>query len=100
MKLSQTAIGSCLGSIVFREHPTDDVFVDIDAEGVHNPCAMRGQPIWIAAFELDDRVDELLRWPFGPGRDDLPDKKSRRYLRFLNASWNLNKVLGFRMTAS
>ena len=30
------ATGSCLGSIVFREHPADDVFVDIDAKGVRN----------------------------------------------------------------
>jgi hypothetical protein len=36
--------------------------------------------------------------PSGRGADDLP--KSHRYLRFLSASWNLNKVLGFRMTAS
>ena len=27
-------------------------------------------------------------------------EKSHRYLRFLSASWNLNKVLGFRMIAS
>jgi hypothetical protein len=34
------------------------------------------------------------------GGDTPPDEKSHRYLRFLSASWNLNKVLGFRMTAS
>ena len=33
----------------------------------------------------------------GRGADD---EKSHRYLRFLSASWNLNKVLGFRMIAS
>jgi hypothetical protein len=38
--------------------------------------------------------------PFGPGRRWPPDEKSHRYLHFLSASWNLNKVLGFRMTAS
>src|SRR5450759_390681 len=38
--------------------------------------------------------------PFGPGRRRPPDEKSHRYLHFLSASWNLNKVLGFRMTAS
>jgi hypothetical protein len=27
-------------------------------------------------------------------------RKSHRYLHFLSASWNLNRVLGFRMTAS
>jgi hypothetical protein len=30
------AIDSGFGSIVFREHPADDVFVDIDAKGVCN----------------------------------------------------------------
>ena len=30
------AIGSCLGAVVFREHPANDVFVDIDAKGVRN----------------------------------------------------------------
>ena len=34
---------------------------------------------------------------FGPVRS--PDEKSHRYLRLLSAAWNLNKVLGFRMTA-
>src|SRR3954462_5251290 len=41
------AIGSCLRSIVFPEHPADDVFVDIDAKGVRTPNA------GFAAFELD-----------------------------------------------
>jgi hypothetical protein len=35
----------------------------------------------------------------GRGADDLPTR-SHRYFAFLEASWNLNKVLGFRMTAS
>ena len=30
------AIGPCLGSIVCREHPADDVLVDIDAKDVRN----------------------------------------------------------------
>ena len=30
------ADGSCLGSMVFREHPADDVFVDIQAKGMRN----------------------------------------------------------------
>src|SRR5213080_2501136 len=30
------AIDSCLGSIVLREHPADDVFIDLDAKGVCN----------------------------------------------------------------
>src|SRR5882757_10897636 len=62
------AIGSCHGSIVFREHPADDVFVDIDAKGVRNLLCDAGTAnTGIAALELDDRVDEFLRWPFWAG---------------------------------
>jgi len=52
----------------------------------------------IEVFEawFDDRVDEFLRRPFGPGRRRPPDEKNRRYLRFLSAWWNLNKVPGLR----
>ena len=54
-------ICSCFGSIVFREHPADDVFVDIDAKGVRNLLCDAGTAnVGIAAFELDDRVDEVL----------------------------------------
>src|SRR5258707_9149323 len=45
----------------------------------------------IAALELDDRVDEF---------PSMALLVRGAYLRFLSASWNLNKVLGFRMTAS
>src|ERR1700716_3920762 len=56
------AIGSCLGAVVFREHPADYVFIDIDAEGVPNLLGDAGTAnTGIAAFELDDRVDEFLR---------------------------------------
>ena len=56
------AIGSCLRSIVFPEHPADDVFVDIDAKGVRNLLCNAGTAnAGVAAFELDDRVDEFLR---------------------------------------
>ena len=61
-------ICSCFGSIVFREHPADDVFVDIDAKGVRNLLCDAGTAnTGIAAFELDDRVDEFLRWSFWTG---------------------------------
>src|SRR2546421_10591858 len=61
-------IGSCFGSIVFREHPADDVFVDIDAKGVRNLLYDAGTATTrIAALELDDRVDVFLRWPFWAG---------------------------------
>ena len=72
------AIGSCFGSIVFREHAADDVFVDIDAKGVRNLLCDAGTAnTGIAAFELDDRVDEFLRWSLlGRGADDLPTRKA------------------------
>ena len=61
-------IGSCFGSIVFREHPADDVFVDIDAKGVRNLLCDAGTAnAGVAAFELDDPVDDFLRWPFWTG---------------------------------
>ena len=61
-------IGSRFGSIVFRQHPADDVFVDIDAESVRNLLCDAGTAnMGVAAFELDDRVDEFLRWPFRAG---------------------------------
>jgi hypothetical protein len=67
IKLSQDgAIGSCVGSIVLRKHPADDVFVDIDAKGTHNLLCDAGTAnTGIVALELDDRVDEFLRRPFG-----------------------------------
>src|SRR5204863_9583229 len=61
-------IGSCLGSAVCREHPAHDVFVDLDATGMRNLLCDAGTAnTRIAAFELDDRVDEFLRWPFWAG---------------------------------
>jgi hypothetical protein len=58
-------IGPCFGSIVLREHAADDVFVDIDAKGTRNLLCDAGTTnTGIAALELDDRVDEFLRWPF------------------------------------
>ena len=49
-------IGSCFGSIVFREHAADDVFVDIDAKGTRNLLCDAGTAnTGIAALELDDR---------------------------------------------
>ena len=61
-----------------REHAADDVFVDIDAKGARNLLCDAGTAnTGNAALELDDRVDEFLRWPFWSGAP-----------------------LGFRMTAS
>ena len=62
------AIGSCLGSIVLREHPADDVFIDLDAKGVCNLLSDAGTAnAGVAAFDLDDRVDEFLGRPVRAG---------------------------------
>jgi hypothetical protein len=46
---------------VFRQHPPDDVFVDIDAEGVRDLLRDAGTAnTRVPAFERDDRVDEFL----------------------------------------
>ena len=96
------AIGSCLGPIVFREHPADDVFVDIDAKGVRNLLCDAGTAnTGIATFELDDRIDEFLRWSFWTGAPMISRREEPPIFALLErASWNLNKVLGFSMTAS
>ena len=62
------AIISRSGSIVFRQHAADHVFVDVDAKGTRDLLGDAGTANpGIAAFEFDDRVDELLRWPFWAG---------------------------------
>jgi len=54
---------------VLREYAADDVFVDIDAKGTGDLLGDTGAADpGIAALELDDQVDEFLRWLFGPGR--------------------------------
>src|SRR6266536_1747205 len=56
-------IGSCRGSIVFREHAADDVFVDIDAKGTCNLLCDAGTAnTGIAALELDDREVPPISW--------------------------------------
>jgi len=62
------AIGSCSRSIVLREHAADDVFVDIEAKGTRNLLCDAGTAnTGIAALELDNCVDDFLRWPFWAG---------------------------------
>jgi hypothetical protein len=57
--LASSTIGSRFGSIVFRQHPADNVFVDIDAESVRNLLCDAGTAN--RGVELDNRVDEFLR---------------------------------------
>ena len=78
------AIGSCLGSIMFREHPADDVFVDIDAKGVRNLLCDAGTAnAGVAAFDLDDRVDEFLRRPLRAGAPMTSRREEPPILAFL-----------------
>jgi hypothetical protein len=92
-------IGSCFGSIVFREHPADDVFVDIDAKGVRNLlCDTGAANTGIAALELDDGVDEFLRWPFWAGAPMTSRREQPPIFTFLERL--VEFVLGFKMTAS
>src|SRR5437773_1472700 len=85
IKLSQDGPSvPALGAVVFREHPADDVFVDIDAKGVRNLLCDAGTAnTGVAAFELDDRVDEFLRWPFWAGAPMTSRREKRPILEFL-----------------
>jgi hypothetical protein len=73
------------------------------------PCLgalLRSSNMWAIMCAYPWRIHKLRRSasgstvPSSRGADDLPTRKSHRYLRFLSAAWNLSKVLGFRMTAS
>ena len=78
------AIGSCLGSLVLREHPPDDIFIDIDAEGVRNLLCDAGTAnTGIAALEFDDRVDEFLRWLFWARASMAPRREKPPIFSFL-----------------
>src|SRR5262245_9485976 len=94
-------IGSCSGPIVLRKHAADDVLIDVDAKGTCNLLGDAGTASsGIAALEFNDRVDEFLRWAFWAGPSMTSEEKNHRYLHLLSASWNRNKVLGFRTTAT
>src|SRR5262249_39816118 len=62
------AVVSCSRPIMLGEHAADDVFVNIDAKRACNlQCDARTADTRIAAFELDNRADEFLRWSFWAG---------------------------------
>jgi len=54
--------------IVPGQHSADDILIELDAEGSRedqrNPSAAEA---WIAALQLDDRLDEVLRRSLGTG---------------------------------
>src|SRR5947199_10862242 len=77
-------ICSCFGSIMFGEHAADDVFVNIDAKGVRNLLCDAGTAnTGIVALEVDDRVDDFLRWPFWAGAPMTPRREKPPIFAFL-----------------
>jgi len=60
------------------EHAADDVFVDIDAKRACDlQCDARTADTRIAAFELDNRADELPSMVLlGRAVDDIPRRKA------------------------
>jgi hypothetical protein len=73
--------------MVFRQRAVHHVLVDVDPEGLRddarNPWTAESR---IARLEFDDRSDEVLVWPFGPGfLGNGLEENSRRYLRRTNA---------------
>src|SRR5436190_1769570 len=94
-------ICSCFGAVVFREHPADDIFVDIDAEGMHNLLCDAGTAnTGIAAFEFDDCVDEYLRWPFWARAPMTSRREKPPIFAFLERLVELQQGSGLRITAS
>jgi len=51
---------------VLREHPANDIFIDVDAEGVRNLLrdVYTAEPR-IAPFDFKNCGDEFSRWSFG-----------------------------------
>ena len=56
------------GPALISENTPHDVSVNFNTEGFRDDWRDVGIPKpWIPAFELDDSVDEFLRWTFRPG---------------------------------
>ena len=89
--------------VVLREHAANDIFVDLDAEGMRDLLgdAHTAEP-GIAALQLDDRRDEFRGRTFGTGfaATATREEKSRRYFRSTKALWNLNSVAGLMSAPS
>src|SRR5438128_921413 len=88
-------IGSRFGSIVFR--PADNVFVDIDAESVRNLLCDAGTAnTGVAAFELDDRVDEFLRRSLRAGAPMTSRREKPPIFAFLERRMESEQGSGFQ----
>jgi Transposase domain (DUF772) len=99
IKLSQDGPSVCFGPIVFREHPADDVFVDIDAEGVRDWPGLPGRPLrdraafakavmglpttsmLIERLAVDKRLRRLCGWE-RPGQVPSESTFSRAFAEF------------------
>ena len=72
---------------MFRQHAGHDVLVDVDPERLRDDQRdpWTAEPR-IARLEFDDRLDQRLAGPFGPGFWGAGvDENSWRYLRRTNA---------------
>src|SRR5262249_43650967 len=79
----------------------DDVVVDIDAKGTRNLLCDAGTAnTGIAALELDDRVNEFLRWPFGTGALMTSRREKAPIFAFLERLMKSQQGPGLQMTAS
>jgi len=73
--------GTLVGSSrfeVFCQDPANDIFVQVDPEGIGNLLGDAWTTIpGIATFELEDGLNDLLTWAFGPrlapwfGREEI-----------------------------
>src|SRR5262245_20425686 len=64
---TKRAMGSGVSwPVMFREHASNDIFVDVDAEGMRDLLgdAYTAEP-GVAALQLNDRRDEFCRRSFG-----------------------------------
>ena len=67
----------CVRPEMDSENPADDILVDADAEGPRDLLgATRAAPSAIASFHFNDRVDQLLVGPLGPGRPTVGVKRA------------------------
>ena len=72
---------------MLRQDPAYDIFIDLDAEGMSNLLgdALIAE-LGIMTLHFDDRGDEFLRGPFGPGLARTPvEENKRRYFRSTSA---------------
>ena len=79
-----------------REHATNDIFVDLDANGVRDLLGdAQAAEAWIVPLRATMAAMSSGEGPLGPGlRCRAEEEKSDRYFRSINALWNLSSVAG------